>query len=65
MKDAVFTWRGHFFMLVCVRPLCLDRLVGGHKEFHACPCNKICNGADAEDNHITGRLALEGQECEG
>ena len=48
MKDAVFTWRSHFFMLVCVRPLCLDRLVGGHKEFHACPCNKICNGADAE-----------------
>ena len=37
MKDAVFTWRSHYFMLVCVRPLCLDRLVGGHKEFHACP----------------------------
>lgn len=32
---------------------------------HDAPCEDVGNGADAEDNHVGSRLALETKEGEG
>ena len=45
--------------------LLCDGRVSGHQGLHDDPTHKVGHGADAEDNHVARRLALEACEGEG
>lgn len=45
--------------------LCHNGLVLRHENLHDAPADEISHGADAEDNHVAGRLALEAHELKG
>ena len=42
-----------------------DGRVAGYQGLHDDPTHKVGHGADAEDNHVAGGLALKACECEG
>ena len=42
-----------------------DGLVLRHENLHDAPADEISHSADAEDNHVAGRLALEAHELKG
>ena len=42
--------------------LFFDLLVPRYKSLHHGPCDKVCDRADTEHDHVAGLLALESQE---